>query len=355
MTRRCAPALMAGALFAGGALPARGDAQSAFADFKAGRYLEAAAEIQAVVDRSPGYAYGYFLLGHCMLKMNHIETAEFQFRRALNVDPTRPEFFQGLAIALNASGNWTISVRAASEGLAHEPDPRTRFGLLALRAFAWGGLRRWDSAVADLEAAQRIHSEPWLLVLLGKARFAAGSYAEAVTPLRLVLQTAPDDKAVLRVLAECYLRMAAEDQVAIRKKYAYTQSLEYAQRLASLTPDDPDAVNLVGRAALGAGKLAQAENVFRHVLATNPRQCYAMANLGRTFMASARWAEAEASLQRASACAPRLVTVYESLGELYLQTGRAELAAKAYARIEEIQPTRALAGGATAPAVFSPR
>jgi tetratricopeptide (TPR) repeat protein len=342
------------ALLAGHAPAARADAQSAFADFKAGRYLEAAAAIQAVVDRSPGYAYGYFLLGHCMLKMNHTTRAEFEFRRALHIDPRRPEFFEGLAMALNASGNWQISVRASSEGLAQAPDARARFSLLALRAYAWGMLRRWDAAVADLEAAQQIHSEPWLLVLLGKARFAAGDYANAITPLRRVVQSVPDDRGVLRVLAESYLRLAGEHAVPM-KHYDYSQALLYAQRLASLTPDDPDAVNLVGRAALGAGKLDQAESVFLHLLATNPRHCYARTNLGRTYMAASRWAEAEAALRQASACAPRLVTVYESLGELYLQTGRPELAAEAFGRVEAIHPTQRPTGGDSSPTVFSPR
>lgn len=355
MTRRCAPVVLASAVLAVLSLPAHADAQSAFADFKAGRYLEAASEIQAVVDRSPGYAYGYFLLGHCMLKMKRTPNAEYQFGRALSLDATRPEFFEGMALALNASGNWPFAVRSCSDGLTLQPDARTRFGLLTLRAYAWGGLRRWDDAVNDLEAAQRIHSEPWLLVLLGKARFAAGRYADAVTPLRLVLQNSPDDQAVLRVLAECHLRIAAEDPVKIRKRYNYTQSLMYAQRLATLTPDDPDAVNLVGRAALGAGKLDQAENVFRHLLASNPRQCYVLTNLGRTYMAGARWALAESTLRQASACAPRLVTVYESLGELYLETGRPEEAAMAFRRIEEIQPTHAATGTPEAQAVFSPR
>jgi tetratricopeptide (TPR) repeat protein len=354
--RRRVPAVMASVFLAGASsLPARADAQSALADFKAGRYLEAAAEIQAVVDRSPGYAYGYFLLGHCMLKMRHTTNAEFQFRRALFFDSTRAEFFQGLALALNASGNWPMTVRATSEGLTRSPDPRTRFDLLALQGYAWGALHRWDNAVVDLEAAQRLYPEPWLLVLLGKARFAAGRWSDAVPPLRRVLQNDPDDPVVLKILAECFLRMAGEDANPVQKRFNYTQSLAYAQRLTSVTPDDLEAVNLVGRAALGAGKLDQAENVFRHVLVINPRQCYALANLGRTYMASARWPEAEASLRQASACAPRLATVYESLGELYLQVGRPDEAAVAFRRAEEIEPTQGLTAAPEAQRVFSPR
>ncbi len=122
-----------------------------------------------------------------------------------------------------------------------------------------------------------------------------------------------------------------------------------------MSPGDLDAVNLVGRAALGAGQLGQAENVFRHVLANNPRQCYALANLGRTYMAAARWADAEVYLRSATGCAPRLTSVYESLGELYLRLGKPQEAADAFRRAEEIEPTHALTDPVSAIPVLQPR
>ena len=356
MRRPNARAAMALALIAGvSSIPARADEEEALADLKAGRYLDAAAELQAVVDRSFGYARGHFLLGHCMLKMRRIGDAELEFRRALSLDPARAEYYQGFALALNASGNWPLAIRATSEGLARALDPRTRYALLALRGYAWGALRRWSDAVRDLEAAQRIHNDSWVLMFLGKARFATGAWTDAIPPLRQALQGAPDDPVVLRLLAESYLRLAADEQDAVRKRFDYLQSLAYAQRLASVSPNDLDAVHLVGRAALGAGRLTQAENVFRHVLANNPRQCYALANLGRTYMATARWAEAEAYLRQASACAPRLTTVYESLGELYLEIGKPQEAAAAFRRAEEIEPTHATTEPPAAIPVFQPR
>ena len=356
MTPRKAPAAVALALIAGvSTLPARADTQEALEAFKAGRYLEAAAELQAVVDRSPGYAYGYFLLGHCMLKMNRTHDAELEFRRALRYDPASADCYQGLALASNASGNWPLTIHATEAGLARARDPRMRYTLLALRGYAFCSLRRWNDAIHDFEAAQRIRSEPWLLVFLGRARFATGAYVDAVAPLRQVLSIAPDDPVVLRLLVECFLRLAADEPDAVRKRFDYLQSLDYAQRLASVIPADLDAVHLVGRAALGAGRLDQAENVFRHVLAINPRQCYALANLGRTYMATARWAEAEAYLRNASACAPRLTPVYESLGELYLELGNPQEAADAFRRAEEIEPTNAVTEFPTTIPVFQPR
>jgi Flp pilus assembly protein TadD len=355
VTRRsfgvAACALLAGAAW----LPARAGPDEALAAFKAGRYLEAVAELQAVVDRTPGYSYGYFLLGHCLLKMGRTSDAEMEFRRALRIDAGRPEYYEGFALALSASGNWPLTVRVASDGLALAKDARTRYAFLAIRGYALAASRRWGEAVRDLEEAQRIQANPWILVFLGKARFASGDYENAVSPLRRVVQLAPDDPTVLRLLAECFLRLAADEQDAIRKRFDYLQSLAYAQRLAWVVPDDLDVVHLVGRAALGAGRLDQAENVFRHVLAVNPRQCYAMADLGRTYMAAARWAEAETYLRNASACAPRLTAVHESLGDLYLQLGKPQEAAAAFRRAEELDPTRQ--GGARSGSipVFQPR
>jgi Flp pilus assembly protein TadD len=62
-------ALAVVALAASVARPARADLPKALADFKAGRYMEATAELQTILDRSPGDAYAYFLLGHCLLRM----------------------------------------------------------------------------------------------------------------------------------------------------------------------------------------------------------------------------------------------------------------------------------------------
>lgn len=319
---------------------ARADTEEALTDFKAGRYLEASAEIQAVLDRSPGYPYGHFLLGHCQMKMGHPQDAEREFSRAVTLDRERAEYWLGWTLALNANGKWRFAVRAATEGLARSQDARTHYSLLSLRGYAYGALRRWSDAASDLDAAQRIHVEPWLLMYSGKMRFEMGDYVDAIPLLRQAEQSAPDDPVILRLLAESFLRLATAEPDPIRKRFTYTQALPYAQRLASVRPDDLDAVNLVGRATLGAGLYKQAENVFQHVLATDPRQCYAMANLGRTYMATSQWTEAEAYLKKASACAPRLTIVYESLGELYLAVGRPQDAAQAFRRAEELEPTR---------------
>jgi tetratricopeptide (TPR) repeat protein len=310
----------------------------AVSDYKAGRTLEAAAQLQSIVDREPGYAYGHFLLGHCMLKMLRPGDAEVDFRRALAIDPTRSEYYQGLALALKAQADWSHAVQAASDGLSRVQDPKERYALLALRGYAWGALERWEEAARDLAVARRMRPEPWVCLLLGKAYVALQDYPDAIVPLQQALQATPDDPSILKLLADSLVRAAGDESIPERKHTLYAEALSYAQRLAATRPDDVDAVHLLGRAALGAGQLAQAERVFLHVLSLDHRQCYAMVNLGRTYMALARWSEAETFLLQAAACAPRLAVVYETIGDLYMKTGMPQQAAVAYRRAEEIEP-----------------
>ena len=335
--RACALVLAA---LAGGMSTVRADVRSALEDYKAGRYLESAAELQAIVDRLPAYAYGYFLLGHCMLEMKHPSEAEREFRRALALDPSHPEYYQGLALALKAQADWTQAVRAASQGLSRVDDPEQRFSLLSLRGYAWGALERWPEAARDLEAARLIHAEPWICLLLGKAYVAMGSFAGAIPPLREALGVTPDDPAVLRLLAESLVHVAMDEINPKRKRAFYVEAQGYARRLAAARPDDPDVVHLVARTAMGAGQLEQAAELFLHVLSLDPRQCYAMINLGRTYTALHRFAEAESFLRQAAACAPRLPAVFESLGNLYLAESLPQRAAEAFARADEIEPAR---------------
>jgi len=174
--RACAVALLGVAI----ARPVRADVPKALSDFKAGRYMEAAAELQALLDRSPGDAYAYFLLGHCLLRMQHPDDAEKQFKRAIEIDPTKPEYFQGLALALKTSADWQHAIQTASDGLTRAADPGTRYGLLSLRGYAYGAVNRWAEAARDFEAAQKIRSEPWLSVLLGKSYFSMGDCDRAM-------------------------------------------------------------------------------------------------------------------------------------------------------------------------------
>ena len=69
------------------------DAEQALRAFKAGKYVEASAMFQALVDESPGSAYGYYMLGNCLLKMREPVEAERSFRQAIERNGQRFESY----------------------------------------------------------------------------------------------------------------------------------------------------------------------------------------------------------------------------------------------------------------------
>ena len=330
--------IAAAALTALLATPARADAQRAVSDFKAGRYLDAATEIQAVVDRDPGYAYGHFILGHCLLKMRRPAEAEGAFRRALAIDGGHPEFHLGLSLALKAQANFRPAIQAASIGIALAHDPKDLLPLLVVRGFLWSAVGHWGDAARDLEAARQIRSDPAICLLLARAYVNIGAFAAAIPRLKDAEAGSPDDPTVQRLLAVSYLGAAAAEPDPARKKALYGEALSPARRLAGAQPDDPDAVHLDARATLGVGEAQLAVGLFLRVLSLDPRRCTAMVNLGRAYMSLGRWNEADAALRQAAACAPRMAVVYETMGDLYLRQGMTEQAANAFRRADEIEP-----------------
>ena len=158
----------------------------------------------------PGYSDGYFLLGHCMLKMGDPSTPS-SVPPGPRIDPA-PAHYQGLAMALKAPADWVRTIQVTSEGLVRAA--RTPHALhvdLAARLRLGSAPSAGTTPDPISKPRRRIREEPWVLVLLGKAYFNTGAFGSAVPPLVAALRYAPDDPTVLRLLAESYLRVAGNE------------------------------------------------------------------------------------------------------------------------------------------------
>ena len=78
----------------------------------------------------------------------------------------------------------------------------------------------------------------------------------------------------------------------------------------------------VGLAHLERGRLAEAEQEFRKVIALAPKDAFGYANLGLTYLRAARFADADAQLKRAQRLEPQNVDVALVLARLYALTNR---------------------------------
>jgi tetratricopeptide (TPR) repeat protein len=334
---RISLAILAVALVAAPALSA--DFESAVANFKAGKYVEAAAQFQEFVDQSPNYDYGYYMLGLSFVQMNKLDEAEESFRKAIGLNGDRFEYHHGLATACYKRRQYdrTIASLRTAEGLA--TDSRTQLSLYKLRGFAYADLEKWGDAIADLEKARKIKSSGPILDRLGQAYASLGHNDKAVPVLREALKVSPNNAGDLARLSQALIDLGAEARDDSKKASYYREAVSAAERYQKLKPSSYESHNLVGRAALGAKDYPKAEAAFLTVLDQKPDYCYAMVNLGKVYTAQKQWAEAEKVFKRAGSCAPRMAVIYESLGFVVQKQKRLEEAAGHYRKALEIKPS----------------
>jgi tetratricopeptide (TPR) repeat protein len=315
------------------------DYEQALNYFKSGKYVEAAAEFQTLVDDSPNWDSGYWMLGRCLLQMNKPADAEKNFLKAIELNGDNFAYHYYLSQAYYDSKQFSKAVATlrSSEDLAG--DSQSKLALYSLRGFSYGALEEWSDAVDDLEKARAIKANGAILSHLAKAYYSLGYNDKAVPVFREALKTTPNDASTTRLAAESLINLGAETANEAQKKRHYTEALQMAEKYLSMEPESYEANNLVGRAALGGKDYARAEQAFRKVLAKKSDYCYAMVNLGKTYIAQERWADAESILKDAAACAPRMAICFESLGFVVQKQKRLEEAIAHYEKAMAIKPS----------------
>jgi len=308
--------------------------------FKSGKYAEAAAEFQTLVDGSPGYDYGYFMLGLSLLKMGKFNDADANIVKAIELNGDKFEYHNGLATVYFTQKNYAKAISALKTAEPLASTDQYKFVLFSMRGNCYAALQKWSDAVGDLEKAKAINSgQASVLVTLGQSYYKLGYFDKAAAIFRLAVKAVPTDTSTTQLLAESLLNLGAEAKTDSEKASLYKEALTYGEKFQKAKPSSYEASNLVGRAALGARNYPAAEQAFRKVLAQKPDYCYAMANLGKTYIAQQKWGDAEQILKEAAACAPRMAVVQESLGFSLQKQGRLPDAIQAYERAYEIKPS----------------
>jgi len=321
------------------------DFETAMNNFKAGKYVEAAAQFQELVDQTPSYHYGYYMLGLSFIQMGKPDEAEANFKKALELNADKFEYHHGLATACFKRKQYDRAIASLRTAEPLATDSGNKYRLYKLRGFAYVGLEKWADAIEDLNNARNIEIErkmkPSSAVLdrLGQAYYSLRHYKEAASVLREALKQDPDSAADMNRLANSLINLGAETKSDSQKAAYYKEGLDVATRYQRAKPGSYEAYNMVGRAALGAKSYGQAEKAFETVLEKKPDYCYAMVNLGKVHIATGNWNEAESVLQRAAICAPDMAVIHESLGFVVQKQKRLPEAIQHYEVAMQIKPS----------------
>ena len=340
MTQRKTIATLAALVLATTMLVAA-DYEAALSNFRAGKYVEAAAEFQALVDASPEYDFGYFMLGQSFVKMDKLDDAENAFRKAIELNGDKFEYHYGLATTYLKRKKYSqvVGTLRSAENLA--PD-NYKFNLYKLRGLSYAGLEKWGDAINDLEAARSLKRDEAVTEKLGAAYYNLGYHDKAIPVLKEALAASPSSESVLVRLANAQMDRAAEASSDAAKDKLYAEAQGYADKYAKLKPGSFEANNLAGRAALGAKDYAEAEKQFERVLEQKSDYCYAMVNLGKVHIAQMKWDDAEAVLEKAGKCSPRMAVIWESLGFVNQKQKDLQVAIDYYNKALAIKPSDAI-------------
>jgi tetratricopeptide (TPR) repeat protein/tRNA A-37 threonylcarbamoyl transferase component Bud32/TolB-like protein len=310
--------------------------------FVPGNVDKAVASLEAVVQRSPGFAAAQSGLSRAYLTKFRespneaalVDRAIASARRAVDLDPTDTRGLEALALAYQAAGRVSEAEQALRSALAREPrsDNLNRtLGDVLVRS------ERVDAGLEKLREAVRLRPDyVENQTTLGLALYSRGRYEESLAPLRRATELVPDDPLARQRLAVAYHQLGRLDDALTH----YRES----GRLGGSASTFSNMATILYR----QGKFDEALVGYEQSLKLRPDSQTTWRSKGDTLNRLGRPDEAAAAWRQAAA-----------LAEKSLQANPGNVQARGFlavcrAKLGEVEPARSLAAQALREAPQNP-
>lgn len=322
------------------------------------RFDEAVTIWTKASETGPPASSAVFQLARSLHRSGRLEKAAEQYLRALSLDPHHDKAIDGLA---ELSRRFVRIARNTADTSA-----AVRIGK-QLQSF-WR-----PQSLAAHRAVERIAE----MIVIGASALAAHNPDAALEQFDVALSLAPDFPGALRGVADCHERLGHHEAALAywrRLGGRDPEALEprlHQQRLSTLLRPMPyreltrgnsertaalaraqglvaapgegalDTIEpLLGqaRSAYSAGRLDEAEALFRRILGLDPRNRGGLALLARVYMRQKRWVDAASVAHRMCELQPTAPEPRATLARALLEDGQLENAAAAYEDVVRLQP-----------------
>jgi tetratricopeptide (TPR) repeat protein len=312
--------------------PATAGWEEGAAAFKAGNYSVAAKEFQAVVEATPNFADGYFMLGQSLAQLNRHEDALAALRKAYDLNPSKVSHQFALANAYLSAKRYGDAIQLyerinpSSLSGAHQTAYHKNKAI-ALEKSGRGG----EVAAALAATARTSPNDAAAQYAYGVAAYNAGDTAAAVQALGRATQieaTAKHREAYVKAL----VRQARED--SSKKTSNYAKAVEHAKALAAQNGSYENLMTL-GEAQLGAKQYPGAADSFQKAAAKKADDWLAFYYLSQVQTAMGQFPAAEATLERALRTNPTAQNekrIYRQIGFVHEKLKNYDAAKVAYTR-----------------------
>jgi TolB-like protein/tetratricopeptide (TPR) repeat protein len=236
--------------------------------FSGGKFDQATATWQALLQRSPQDADIYIGLGEALDGSGRGDEAEARFRQAVAAEPAFPSAHNALANHLFARGR---IVEAAAEY-------RTVTELVPSSASAWSNLGGAMQMGGDFKGALEAYGRSLKLEPsknaysnLATTHYYLGQFPEAVRYFENALALGEHDQVVWGNLADALWQIDGRRDEAIPK---YRHAIELAEAELAATPGDPTLRAQLGYYYGRAGDPARSESYLAQATAAGPDKLY---------------------------------------------------------------------------------
>ena len=296
--------------------PVFADYDAGLAYFKQGKYVESAAEWEAVIANAPEYSFGYYMLGNCYFKLKKYRDAEPQFRKAVELDPGKFNYHLNLAQTLMSLRKYGETVQVLDEAEDLATTPQEKLLLHRLRGLSLGQVKDYQRAVKDLKQAGPAKSHQ-VASALARACYQTSDYNCIKTAAEQALKLKSSDEKTLTLLVRATLEKARRTKNKAQKKAVYKQAAGYASRLIPIAKKAVKAHELRGAALLGAEDFKGSIAEFQEVLKTDPKSCNAMMNIATAYQQLENWNAVIDWAGKTTRCNPKSSNAYGKIAFAY--------------------------------------
>jgi len=342
------------------------------------RVFEAYGVLQHAVGVAPSSAEVHALRGRCFSRLQKLEEAREEFRRALELNSDLTEPYYGLAAAERHLGRLAEARRHVETFLQRAPDKEAAKELRAALCFE---MKDYEAALAAYRERREAHPEaPTFPREIARTLMAAGRYEEAEQAFRALLEKDPADRDALRALydssykrgdypaaAEALERLATlepkscEPLLLLARSYhrmaRFEEARQRAGRCRELEPGHSGAHFLIGWTWFGEGDLQKAKAEFEEALQANPNSIEALYWSATVKLRLGDSATAVRLLEKAVSVDPEYTSARYELAQAYAADERSGEAAKQFEefrRLKKREAWKSPSGGTGAPSVSPP-
>jgi tetratricopeptide (TPR) repeat protein len=277
--------------------------------------------LSALLDDQPQFFRGRVQIAEVYDRQRQWKEAADSWAAVQKLNPRNTEVMARRASSLINGGRPQEAIEVLRAALKIAPND-VRMSFMLAQAQKDGG--DLDGAEATARALRTAHPEdPRTIYLLTQMLDARGRHQEIVDLLKPEIARMQAAKAKPGAVA---LLMGAEGLALLQLK-KYDEAIAIYQAAIAAAPDDTAVRFQFGAALDRAGRQADAEKVFRELIAKDPLDANALNYLG--YMLAERRSsldEAVAFIQRALKVEPDNPSYLDSLGWAYFQQGKLELA-----------------------------